>query len=59
MSYYRMVGNFHEAEIFAIFTVKHQLAKICSRENFFLQNVLADKSSTVPLTRRSSKLSKS
>ena len=59
MSYYRIAGNFHKAEIFAIFTIKHQLAKICSHENFFLQNVLADESSTVPLSRRSSKLSES
>ena len=33
---YRIVGNCREAEIFAIFTIKCQLAKICSRENFFL-----------------------
>ena len=36
---YRLAGNFREAEIFAI---KRQLAKICSRENFFLQKFLAD-----------------
>ena len=34
MSYYRIVGIFHEAEIFAIFMIKHQLAKICFHENF-------------------------
>ena len=59
MSYYCIVGNFHEAEIFAIFMIKHQLAKICSPKKILLQNVLADESSTVPSSRRSSKLSES
>ena len=54
-STYRIVGNFCEAEIFAIFAIKHQLAKICSSANFFLHKFLADKSSTVPSSRRSSK----
>ena len=55
---YRIAGNFREAEIFAIFAIKRQLAKICSRENFFLQKFLADElrtPSTVCLSRRSSK----
>ena len=55
---YRIAGNFREAEIFAIFAIKRQLAKICSRENFFLQKFLADELrtlSTVCLGRRSSK----
>ena len=53
---YRIAGNFHEAEIFVIFAIKHQLAKICSRKKIFLQNFLADNElSTVPLSRRSSK----
>ena len=56
---YRIAENFREAEIFAIFMIKHQLAKICSHENFFLLNVLADELSTVPSSRRTSKLSES
>ena len=60
---YRIAGNFREAEIFAIFAIKRQLAKICSRENFFLQKFLADELRTVTpstcsafkLSRRSSK----
>ena len=30
-----VAGNFCETEIFAIFAIKHQLAKICSREKNF------------------------
>ena len=55
---YRIAGNFREAEIFAIFAIKRQLAKICSRENFFRQKILADElrtPSTVCLSRRPSK----
>ena len=37
---YRKVGNFCEAELFASFVIKHQLAKICSCEKFFLQKFL-------------------
>ena len=59
MSYYRIVGNFREAQVFAIFTIRYQLAKICSHKKFFLLNVLADESSTVPSSRRSNKLSES
>ena len=57
-SLYRIAGNFREAEIFAIFVIKRQLTKICSRENFFLQKFFADKlrtPSTVCLSHRSSK----
>ena len=53
MSYYRIVGNFRD------FHDQTPARKICSHENFFLQNVLANKSSTVPSSRRSSKLSES
>ena len=56
---YRIAGNFCEAEIFAIFAIKHQLAKFCSRENLLLQKFLADESSTVPSSRRSSKSTES
>ena len=55
---YRIAGNFREAEIFAIFAIKCQLTKICSRENFFLQIYFVDELrtlSTVCLSRRSSK----
>ena len=55
---YRIAGNFREVEIFAIFAIKRQLPKICSRENFFLQKFLADELrtlSTVCLSRRYSK----
>ena len=55
---YRIAGNFHEAEIF---TIKPQLAKICSCENFFLQKFLADKlrmPNTVCSSRRSSESTK-
>ena len=56
---YCIAGNFREAEIFAIFAIKGQLAKICSRENLFLQKFFADEPRTpsrVCLSRRSSKL---
>ena len=56
---YRIAENFCEAEIFAIFAIKHQLAKFCSRENLLLQKFLADESSTVPSSRRSSKSTES
>ena len=39
---YRTAGNFRETEIFAIFAIKRQLAKICSREKFFHEKFLAD-----------------
>ena len=43
---YRIAGNFREAEMFAIFVIKRQLAKICSRENFFLQKFIVDEMRT-------------
>ena len=57
---YCIVGNFHEAEIFAIFAIKHQLVKISSCEHFFLQTFLADnklrKLSTMSSSRGTSNL---
>ena len=51
---------FCEAEIFVIFVIKHQLAKISSGENFFLQKFYADdelrKPSTLSSSRRTSNL---
>ena len=44
---YCIAGNFREAAIFTIFAIKRQLAKICSRKNFFLQKFLADELRTV------------
>ena len=44
---YRIAGNFREPEIFTIFAIKRQLAKICYRENFFFQKFLADELRTV------------
>ena len=40
---YHTVRNVREAEIFEIFTIKHQVAKISSCENFFLLKCFPDK----------------
>ena len=37
---YRIVGNFREAQIFAIFAIQPPLAKICSHEKFIPVNIL-------------------